>query len=115
MEMNPRDFHDVAVDLMGKGGAACCRTAIGRAYYAAFQTAVLILRGCGFRISKGPQAHGEVINRLLNSKNAAVERVGSQLGDLKNKRNDADYELEDKKVENINTVNFCVADAKRNI
>ena len=113
--MNPRDFHGVAVDLMAKGGAACFRTAIGRAYYAAFQTAVSVLRGCGCTISKGPQAHGDVILRLQASNNSAVQRVGSQLRDLKGKRNDADYDLEDQKVEDIKTVKFWVADAKRNI
>ena len=91
--MDPKEFLRVANDLLKLQGAAEVRSAVSRAYYAAFHVAADILAGMDFRISKGPAGHGEVCHRLSNCGNADVETIGQDLFDFKGIRNDADYKL----------------------
>lgn len=46
--MNPRDFLEVANDLLSGDSEAEGRSAISRAYYAAFHVALNLFRCCGF-------------------------------------------------------------------
>jgi uncharacterized protein (UPF0332 family) len=98
--MNPREFHDLALKLIRGGSPAEVRSAISRAYYAAFHVGAEILEGMGFTINKGPGAHGEVRNRLGNSGDPDVVRVSSLLGTLHSRRIEADYRLNSEIVEN---------------
>ncbi len=113
--MDPREFHRLASQLVGGTSPAEFRTAISRAYYATYNVAVEILEDMGFRISKGPAGHGEVQNRLSNSGDAEVMRVGSQLTDLHSRRIQADYRLDRTDVENIKTARALVEQARRMI
>ena len=101
--MDPREFHALAGRLAAGGAAAERRTAIGRSYYAVFNVAAEHLRNIGFSISRGAAAHGEIQKCLINSGDAAVAAVASNLTDLHSSRNRADYHLEKVDVEKRGT------------
>ena len=98
--MDPREFQILASELVSRNRPADIRTAISRAYYAVFNVGVEILKECGFAISEGPGGHGEVRNRLNNSGDPEVVKVGSKLKDLHSRRIHADYRLARKEEEN---------------
>jgi len=113
--MDPREFHRLAAQLVGGTSPAEFRTAVSRAYHAAYNVAVQILEEMGFRVSRGPAGHGEVQNRLSNCGDGEVIRVGSQLAGLHSKRIQADYRLDRTDVESVKTVRALVEQAKRMI
>jgi uncharacterized protein (UPF0332 family) len=78
---------------MGDKEAEWC-SAVSRAYYAAFHTARLLLRQCGFDVPFGDQAHGYLWLRLANSGHPDVVEAGKNLNHLRQKRNWADYDLD---------------------
>lgn len=97
--MDAREFLTIAGELARRPDAAAQRTAISRAYYAAFNTGAQFLRSCGFRIGKGAAAHGEVYRCLSFSGHTELARAGSDLNDLHSLRNRADYQLDRTDVE----------------
>jgi uncharacterized protein (UPF0332 family) len=70
------------------------RSAVSRAYYAAFHKARLLLRNLGFRVPRGDQAHAYLWLRLSNSSDPQVSSAGSALNMLRSDRNFADYDIE---------------------
>jgi len=66
------------------------RTAIGRAYYAAFLSAMKKLQGLGCSFKDVYRLHKDVIE-MLSSRNGGL---GSKLNDLLEYRVDADYKME---------------------
>jgi hypothetical protein len=106
--VEPIEFQNLALRLAANSSAAELRTAISRAYYAVFLLAYQFIRELGFSVGQGSQAHGEIRNRLGNSGDVEVQRVGSQLSDLHNKRIRADYHLDRVDVENQKTVQAVV-------
>jgi hypothetical protein len=92
--MDPRDFHKLAERLAAGSTPAEYRTAIGRAYYAAFNVGAESLRGMGFRVGKGAAAHGEVQHSLQNGGVPSIAAVASELKMLHTMRNRADYQLD---------------------
>jgi uncharacterized protein (UPF0332 family) len=78
--------------LTGGDGAPECRTAISRAYYAAFLVAAAYLDRIGFAVESSPAAHVAVQYALNNSGDATLRNVSSDLGKLHAKRRVADYE-----------------------
>lgn len=93
-EFDPRSFLDIAEDLLTKkrkdlNKEARIRTAIGRAYYAAFLMVKKKLQegGCSFR--RVEQLHRDVIKQLMNDDYF----VGSKLNTLFDYRVDADYKM----------------------
>lgn len=113
--MDPRDFHKLAIRLAGGSSAADCRTAIGRAYYAVFNVGAQHLRNLGFKVRKGPGAHGEVQLCLANSGDADVMRAASDIGLLHSRRNKADYQLDHRDVEDPAVVRTVVDSAGQRI
>jgi hypothetical protein len=113
--MDPRAFHTQAVDLLRGGQPADCRSAISRAYYAAFNVAAALLRANGFPILENHTSHEQVRRHLLGSNNAGVMGVGSQLGDLRGMRNKADYKLALSAVEDVRAAQVVVTTAGKHI
>ncbi len=113
--MNPREFQQFASKLANGNSPAEFRTAISRAYYAAYNVGVEVLEEMGFRISEGPAGHGEVRHHLNNSHDIEMMRVASQLGELHSKRIHADYRLHRKDVENKKTAQTLVERANKMI
>ena len=107
--MDPKDFLRVANDLAQSNKAAELRSAVSRAYYAAFHVARKLLVDMGFEISKGSGAHGDVCKYLGNAGNPAVEHAGNNIGALKGWRNQADYELNSVEHENSSRVKKIVS------
>ena len=92
--MHGREFITLANTLLDGGTEAEHRTAVSRAYYAAFHTAKAFVTSLQFHISEGPQGHGELVRNLRECGVHSITPVGSQLGSLKTERNDVDYHLQ---------------------
>lgn len=92
--MNPRDFNTLAGELASAKGAAKVRSAISRAYYAAFHVGAQTLRKLGFSIGKGAGGHGEVARCFQNSSDPDTVRAAEILRDLHSVRIRADYQLD---------------------
>src|SRR3954453_10141417 len=89
--MNPRDFLLVAEDLLESVREADWRTAVSRAYYAAFLVAVELFRVAGFVVPADRRAHQFVYLRLNNCGRAEVVEAAEWLSALRDRRNRADY------------------------
>ena len=113
--MDPREFHTLASELVTRSRASEIRTAISRAYYAAHNVGVQVLSEMGFRISKGSPGHADVWNRLRNSNDLDVSKVGIQLAELHSKRILADYRTNRNEGENWVTAQALVQAAGRMI
>ncbi len=92
--MDPHDYLEVAWSLLEGSREAEWRSALSRAYYAAFHIARQLLTQCGFAVPRGDQAHAYLWLRLSNAGHPDVHYVGTKLNDLRKARNRADYELE---------------------
>jgi uncharacterized protein (UPF0332 family) len=92
--MNARDFLQTAWSLLEEDQEAAWRSAVSRAYYAAFHVARQLLMGQGFRVPRADQAHAYLWFRLSNGGQVDVQNAGIQLGFLRQERNKADYDLE---------------------
>jgi uncharacterized protein (UPF0332 family) len=92
--MDGSDFHEVAWVLVAGLREAEWRSAVSRAYYAAFHVARQLLLHCGFRVPRGDQAHAYLWLRLINSGHPDVHNAGLNLNHLRRVRNRADYDLD---------------------
>jgi uncharacterized protein (UPF0332 family) len=91
--MDPHQFLDVADELSRGLSEAEWRSAVSRAYYAAFHVARNLFETCGFRVPQAEQAHGYLWLRLSNSGHPDIDQIGPQLRRLRSDRNWADYDL----------------------
>jgi hypothetical protein len=103
------------------------RTAISRAYYAAFHRTSEFIQGMNVSVSDGPGAHGEVRNHLVHTGDDDIDQVGLDLAHLHSERIAADYRLKRVHVEKglvadelvnlasevIATLNQCLSDSQR--
>jgi uncharacterized protein (UPF0332 family) len=91
--MDPRTFLELAAEWATGSSEAEWRSAMSRAYYAAFHVARALLESAGFAVPSGGQAHGYLNLRLQNAGNVEVQRAGALLVTLRSLRNRADYDL----------------------
>jgi uncharacterized protein (UPF0332 family) len=91
--MTGRDFLPVAVQLASGATEAEWRTAVSRAYYAAFHVARDLMEALRFKVPYAEAAHGHMWIRLSNCGEPQVQRAGADLNDLRRRRNQADYDL----------------------
>jgi uncharacterized protein (UPF0332 family) len=91
--MNPQEFLDLADEWSTGAREGEWRSAVSRAYYAAFHVARDLFRQGGFTVPQGDQAHAYLWLRLGNAGHPDVQRAGNDLNDLRRWRNRADYEL----------------------
>lgn len=89
-----RDFLLVANDLLAGDTEAKWRSAVSRAYYAAFHAARKFLTACGFSVPRAHVAHSYDWLRLANTGEPTTESAASGLNVLRGKRNQADYEID---------------------
>ncbi len=92
--MNGRDFLLAAKLLLPMTLEAAWRSAVSRAYYAAFHVARQLLEDLGFRVPYGDQAHAYLWLRLYNCGDPQVRLAGRELNYLRGERNRADYNLQ---------------------
>jgi uncharacterized protein (UPF0332 family) len=84
-----RDFLTIATALATNvGDEAAERTAVSRAYYAAFHEARNYCNRTDTSISNRPSAHAEVRRQL-----SQTGRIGQDLGRLQRLRKNADYDI----------------------
>jgi len=91
---DPRKFADLANDLLVDGKyerESRARTAIGRAYYAAFLIAHRKLQEQGLRIPETGKIHQIVIQTFIEK---GLSMIGNPLDQLREKRVDADYHMD---------------------
>lgn len=91
--MDPREFLTLAQRLSLETTEAAWRSAISRAYYAAFHVARQLLEDLGFAVPYADRAHAYLWLRLSNCSNPLVQNAGGRLNDLRRDRNRADYDL----------------------
>jgi len=84
-------YFSLAQDLSGRPDEAALRSAISRAYYAAFCKARNKLRNMGVQIPQTGAAHQLVWNEYRNDPNQTQQLVGLNGDRLRVKRNQADY------------------------
>ena len=92
--MNGRDFLAVAKNLLAAPTEADWRTAVSRAYYAAFHVARQLLGDLSFRVPRADPAHAYLWMRLSNCGDPQIQAGGQRLHDLRSERNRADYDID---------------------
>ncbi len=92
--MDETGFLNVADALSTGETEADWRSAISRAYYAAFHKAGWLLRRGGFQVPRGDRAHAYLWRRLSNAGHPDVTNVGRNLNHLRGRRNRADYDFD---------------------
>jgi uncharacterized protein (UPF0332 family) len=88
--MNWRDFLLLAARLAAGSTEADWRTAVSRAYYAAFHIARQLFVDLQFTVPRADRAHQYLVFRLSNCGEPAVEQAGRDLETLRRLRNRAD-------------------------
>jgi uncharacterized protein (UPF0332 family) len=92
--MNPIDFLSLADRLSADSSQACQRSALSRAYYAAFHAAKELIESCGLRFPSTNEAHAKLPMCLAQSGDHELKVVEVKLRSLRQHRNGADYELD---------------------
>ena len=96
--MDPADFISLAIRLSNSHREADLRTAVSRAYYGTFHLARKLLEDCGVYLSGKEryktEAHQKVRFCLGESDNEEAVLVSKKLGSLRDRRNEADYDLD---------------------
>jgi uncharacterized protein (UPF0332 family) len=90
--MNWGDFLLLATRLAPGATEADWRTAVSRAYYAAFHVARRLLTDLNFTVPRADRAHQYLVFRLSNCGEPVVEQAGRDLDTLRRLRNRADYD-----------------------
>lgn len=90
--MNWRDFLSLGARLAAGTTEADWRTAVSRAYYAAFHVARRLFADLNFTVPRADRAHQYLVFRLSNSGESPVEQAGRDLETLRRLRNRADYD-----------------------
>lgn len=91
--MNPVDFLTLAKELSAGRREVGQRSAVSRAYYAAFHAALAMASQCGIRFGKSSSAHDKVAICLQHAASDELPIAGSHLIALRSARNEADYDL----------------------
>jgi uncharacterized protein (UPF0332 family) len=89
--MDFREFLTLARTLAAGGTEAEWRSAVSRAYYAAFHVARELLLGLNFLVPQADRAHSHRWLRLANAGVPDVQVAGNRLNALRGQRNRADY------------------------
>lgn len=85
------DYLELAKEMAARKDEACLRTAVSRAYYGVF---CLARDRSSFWNYTDGDVHKKVIMEYKNSKDSKEKHVGTLLGELREKRNNADYQAE---------------------
>jgi len=112
--MNPKEFQYLASRLAEHGTFPSeFRTAISRAYYAAFNLGFNLLNELGLTIPNNYEAHKQVYYHFKNSGDSELIEVATKIDNLRTKRNHADYHLDRHDVEEKQNAKAHVCSADR--
>jgi uncharacterized protein (UPF0332 family) len=95
--MQPLEFVLLANTLLANRAEAAQRSAVSRAYYGAFNAAKVLIESCGFRFSNSSETHEKLPYCLDQSGDEELKVAKAKLKSLRSVRNDADYELDDRR------------------
>src|SRR5262245_31428644 len=101
--MKPAEFRNLANRLIdSEKNPAGFRSSISRAYFAAFLAARDFLNDAGITIPpvERGRLHIHVKDLFNGTGDAQIDELGTLLGNLRNERNTADYDLDDPSAEN---------------
>src|SRR5258708_5236476 len=87
------EFLAVAEMLIQGPTEAEWRSAVSRAYYAAFHEARQLMQDLRFRVPRGEKAHAYLWLGLFNCREVQAQGGGSDLNQLRTERNRADYDI----------------------
>ncbi len=87
------------------------RSAVSRAYYAAFHLARAFLKEVGVDVPANATGHEFIVLRLENCGHPEAYEAGSLLIDLRRERNRADYVLVDRRFESVENVRAAIETA----
>jgi hypothetical protein len=102
--MDPVEFYQLGIRIISGSpppDAASCRTAIGRADYAALNRADAALARWGASCGKGPQKHGLAARFLHATGDPDLVMASAALDRLRGLRNSADYDMNDLSIEKV--------------
>jgi uncharacterized protein (UPF0332 family) len=112
--MDPVEFLRFAEKTLCRDdGPASCRSAISRAYYAAFLSCRERLESVGVDVPHNATGHNEVQRKLSRSGDPRYRKVASDLGNLQSQRLTADYDLSKAVVEKRENAQLWLATADR--
>lgn len=92
--ISPNDYLALAERLAREQTEADWRSAMSRAYYAAFHAGRQLLLDLGFRVPRASGAHAYVWMRLSNCGDPALVKAGGELNNMQGDRNRADYDFQ---------------------
>jgi len=110
--MDPRDYLQIARNILKVDKPANCRTVFNRAYYAAYNVGFVYLKDADMPINTGPGGHGDVNNFFQNCGIGDLKVAYQKLLNLYSNRIHADYHLNKKKVEKIDNAKMALEQAK---
>lgn len=107
--MNGREFLDSARRLVVSTQAADTRSAVSRAYYAAFRAVRDLFHGFGIHFTDdSPEAHTKMTHILGNTNVPQAIALGGILRSLRLDRNNADYSMTDQTLESAVNANLRI-------
>lgn len=106
--MTGRDFLTFAKTLYALDNEAARRTSVSRAYYALYHHVRERLILSGIPVTTKPEEHQKMARYLKNSGIDDAKYVGEQMNDIREKRNNADYELNDSSFNKNTCALYCV-------
>ncbi|MBW1614415.1 MAG: HEPN domain-containing protein [Deltaproteobacteria bacterium] len=110
--MNPRDFLQIAKDLLKIDKPANCRTVFNRSYYAVYNVAVDLLEAAHVAVTRSAEGHEEVKRYLNNCGIQELKEAQQKIVNLSTNRIRADYRLNEKYVEKIENAEMAVRRAE---
>lgn len=109
--MNPLNFMVLAKKMQAASEESERRTAINRAYYAVYNHLAGFFRKNDLPVPRNVSGHTRVVDYLSNSNINNAGTIASYVRDLRQERNDADYEMEQTRF-GVNTSQLIVMKAE---
>ncbi len=92
--MEAKTFFTFSQKLVQMREEPALRSAVSRAYYAAYHCSIGLVRELGFSFEKGAPAHEKIYQYLRNTEVQDAIAAANDLKLLRKRRNEADYELD---------------------
>lgn len=105
-------YLELAKKLAATNDEASMRSAVSRAYYAAFHKVKLFAKNdeVGVKFSGGVDIHKEVVDFLKKHGNPSIQSLSPKLGRLRKDRNTCDYGSSIKNVKSIAEKSIILAE-----
>ncbi len=98
--MEGKAFLNTAQKLVQIRDEPALRSAVSRAYYAAYNCSIALARQLGFYFGKEAPVHDKIYHYLKNCGIVELETTAEELIKLRRRRNAADYEMSSTKFQN---------------